>query len=265
MKQRQKSVEVSLIATLDILGISRMMKGAQSEALPELAQSLEDAFNNAKDTVATYIKAIDTASRNDLKMANFLKMRVFSDTIVISCNFQMIMRTIPFFERCNCLEWDSMVLGFFVCVKSLALSLFRDGFPARGCIASGPIITARDFVIGKPFVESLEISKDLNFSGVVLTDCAKILYDASAERFEELAKAAPVERHYVYDKSNKRKRCYCLNYLDWPGDEYLIENMAELFAKHGKTITPDVQDKMNNTRQLLTAFLKSVRHNDFCQ
>ena len=263
MTQRKKPVETSLIATLDILGMSRMMKGAQQEALPELAQSLEAAFIEAKKTVSGHIAAIDAGSRNDLKIANFLKIRVFSDTIVVSCNFNRIMRTIPFISHLSCSEWHNMVLGFFICVKSLTLSLFRDGYPTRGCIASGQIITTRDFIIGKPFLESLEISKELNFAGVVLTPCAKILYDVSSEKFAELAKLSPsIEKHYVYNKCNKRKCYYCLNFLDFWADQYLIDYLPSLFSAHGKTITDDVQEKMNNTRKLLQAFLKSVKHNN---
>lgn len=172
MSSRSRTVETSLIATLDILGVSGMMKAAQKEALPKLAQSLEKAFQEAKAGMAHYIDAIDTTSQPGLKMARFIKTRVFSDTIVVSCDFSRIMHEVPLFSRLDCPEYQRMVLGFFICVKSLALSLFRDGYPTRGCIASGQIISTKDFIIGKPFVESLEIAKELNFAGVVLTDCA---------------------------------------------------------------------------------------------
>lgn len=265
MSSRSKSIETALVATLDILGVSDMMKAVEKEALPDLAQSLEEAFMEAKATIVRYIDAIDTTSRPDLKMARLLKIRVFSDTIVVSCDFNRLMQKIPLFSRLDCPEYQRMVLVFFLCVKSLAHSLFYAGYPSRGCITAGHIVITNNFVMGKPFVDSLENSKELNFAGVVLTDCAKILYDTTVGMEEQFAHIVPVEKHLIYNKHNQRKRYYCLNFLDSPNDKFLVTDMAFLFSEHGKKITEDVQEKMSNTKQLLESFLRSVRHNPFCK
>lgn len=119
--------------------------------------------------------------------------------------------------------------------------------------------------MGKPFVDSLEISKELNFAGVVLTESAEILYKIISGKVERFALIAPVEKHLIYNKHNKRKRYYCLNFLNSPNDKFLVTDMPFLFSEHDKKITEDVQEKMINTKQLLEAFLRSVRHNPFCK
>lgn len=262
MRKYQKRIEPSLIATLDILGTTRMMTEARTETLSDLACSLENAYETASLEVSKLISLLDATSEKHLRFAKSFKLRVFSDTLVISCDFDNIFKTIPPLSRLNRPEYLLMIYGFFVCVKSLARSLFYDGYPTRGCIASGPVVTTKNFVIGRPFVESLRISKDLNFAGIVLTDSAKIIYDSVASKLKALATDTTIEPHYVNCKSSPRKRQNCLNLLETREDRHLIELFPSLFSSHGKLITPDVQDKITNTRRLFLAFLKTIKHKD---
>lgn len=254
----QKPVESSLIATLDILGTTSMMLESRTDTLSELAYSLETAFDTAIQETNQIVLALDENSCKGLRLKDALKIQVFSDTIVISCNFSPIIQKIPLLERTKHKEFFLMVYGFFVCVKYIALSLFKAGYPTRGCITSGTIITTKNFTIGKPFVESLLISKDLDFAGIVVSASAKLIYDIIATYLTVLSRHVPIEKHLIRCKNKKRKRLNCMNFLDSPRDKFLVSELPLIFTAHGKRLSDVVYEKMINTKKLLRAFLSSI-------
>jgi len=257
MSSQSKHVELALIATLDILGASQMMAEATDASLASLACSLETSFRNAVKEVDDFIKALGKDLH--LRGRRFIKTSVFSDTIVISCDFAHIIRNVSITERIYSPEYLMMVYGFFNSVKYVARSLFIDGYPTRACITAGPIITTKHLVVGRPFIESLDIAKELNFAGIVLSESARIIYDITSEKFNSLSAHAPVETHCVWCKHNRRKRLSCLNFLESPHDKILVKNIYQLFSSHGKALTDDAHVKARNTSVLLTSFLRKLK------
>ena len=256
MSSRKYNRKASLIAVLDILGISSMMNNAQPDDLSNLAQSLEEAFNEAQTNAQRIISEIDKRHNKKFSIKRFFEIQVFSDTITICCNFNKIIKEIPILERIKLPEYYLMIYGFFVCVKEIAYSLFINGYPTRGCISAGPIISTKNFIVGKPFIESITISNNLNFAGVVVSKKAKLVYDNISEGFQSLLKDAPIERHLVACKNVRKQQMWCLNFLDGPNDRFLITDIASIFSEHGKNITGNVQEKITNTQNLLQSFLK---------
>ena len=233
-----------------------MMSKAQPDELSNLARSLEDAFNNAQTNVQSIILELDKRQNKKFSIKKFFKIQVFSDTITISCNFNKIIKEVPILDRIKLPEFNLMIYGFFVCVKEIARTLFVNGYPARGCISAGPIISTKNFIVGKPFIESITISNNLNFAGVVVLQGAKIVYDNISENFRSILKYAPIERHLVACKNVRKQQMWCLNFLDGPNDRFLITDIASIFSGHGKNITGNVQEKITNTQNLLQSFLK---------
>lgn len=259
MTNRPRHIEPSLIATLDILGATSMMTNARKDELIELASHLEQAFTNTTRDVSEIIKALNETSRKGLEIGKSLRTRVFSDTIVVSCDFTTVIKKVPLVDRMACPEYLLLIYGFFLCVKHIASELFYSGYPTRGCVAAGPIISTKNFIVGKPFVEAMAISKDLNLAGVVLTNPAKQIYDIIAHDLKTLAKDVPIERHYIHCKSNKRKQLNCINFLNSTKDRFLISDIASIFSSHGKKIDHSVQLKINNTQKLLMSFLRHLK------
>ena len=255
MSSRKYNRKASLIAVLDILGISSMMNNAQPDDLSNLAQSLEEAFNEAQTNAQRLISEIDKRHNKKFSIKRFFEIQVFSDTITIYCDFNKI-KKIPILERIKLSEYYLMIYGFFVCVKEITRTLFVNGYPARGCISAGPIISTKNFIVGKPFIESITISNNLNFAGVVVSKNAKLVYDNIPEGFQSLLKNAPIERHLVACKNVRKQKMWCLNFLEGQRDRFFITDIDFFFSEHGKIITGNVQEKITNTKKLLQSFLK---------
>ena len=257
MSSRLYKCENSLIAVLDILGISSMMRNAQVKDLPNLASNLESAFSYAQEYAQKIIATLDKRENKYFSIQRFFKIQVFSDTVVICCNFNKIQKEVSVLDRQKIPEYYLLAFGFFVCVKAIAGSLFRDGYPTRGCISVGPIISTKNFIIGKPFIDSITHANNLNVAGIIVLKTAKIVYDCILKS-QYMQKQAPIELHMVPYKNSRPKKTWCLNFLEHPIDRFLILNIESFFSKHGKIVTEDATEKIKNTKKLFQAFFKKL-------
>ena len=284
MSEETFTPHTALIATLDVLGITQLMQRGKPEELNTIAAKIKTAFENAMTCVDRIMKKIlgDTKTSKALQEAIVdhifnasVKFHDFSDTIVISCdtskvNLEAIKHTLIEDE-----DWDSAVKTFSdAAVHLFGLqvlhsfnSLFREGYPVRGCVDAGSVYMSEKLVVGSPYVKSLRIGESLDFSGVVITDTA-LEFCKQHEGNGIVGKTFNTINLYVPLKNKDGNIEYslqkCLNWIISDGlfaNKQFNENqdwrqlLYEKFAANGKSMTESALRKLANTENTIRAFI----------
>ena len=252
----------TLIATLDLLGVTQMICNAKdSNDLVNIYSSISKVYKLVQTQASAMLSPVaerlvkkGSNAESVKKMCDAVEASIqsnyFSDTIVISLhssdkkNFSRISTTF-----------------FFFYVKAITYRLFAHGFPVRGCIDVGDVLRGENLVIGKPYVNSLQKAERLEFSGVVVTDEAFKIYNTMNDKARIVCPLSelpiPVKGGYVtamclnWLLPNEKSSAKILNC----GIEDLEQLLYEKFSANGKVMGEAAVRKLSNTAMTVRAFL----------
>ena len=257
----------SLIATLDMLGVTQLMNNISADKLKDAADLMHNVFKLAKNGLRDFVlnaqlpTSVDEAGRKEiLKLIDTCcDFYIFSDTIVILCN--------PKKAPHNLIVWATHI--FFLQVRYVICNLFDKGFPVRGCIDYGAVVKDENFLLGKAYVNSYLIGESLDFSGIVVTDDARKFYDEvhinSNDEFNSLVGLmlhVPTKTGFM--------QLYCFNWIIplsclpictiFADNENWTQRLYESMSANGKVMTEVALRKFANTKNVLRAFILQNKH-----
>ena len=133
-----------------------------------------------------------------------------------------------------------------VYLSALFRRMFVRGMPVRGAVAKGQYYFKERSYAGQPLNEAYEYANSLEFSGCVLTPSAEdLVQDPDSEIspegdlfFKEVS---------IPLKNQGNQKLFVLRQIIRPTREEVVK----AFQKHGKSITPAVLPKLNNTVRIL--------------
>jgi hypothetical protein len=158
-KKTPSKAKQAFIATLDIMGVTRIMLDAKACELQQIGDSIYNAFVDVKKSLEQGC----LPCKLNPEPLKHTKANSFSDTIVLSCAFN---GTESDADRCN------QTNAFFLKTMFAIHHMFRIGLPVRCGIDYGYTYRTKDIVVGLPCVNSFILSESLEFSGAILTDNA---------------------------------------------------------------------------------------------
>ncbi len=241
-----------------------IFSAAQPNDLKVIHDSIVDSYKIVADKGSRILKGVpervadrgmnqDQARRICDAILNATQSKFFSDTMVVSLSLDSF-SAVPSIK--------SLAVGFFFChVKSIAYTLMRKGFPIRGCIDSGSVISGEKLVVGTPYVKSLHFSERLEFSGVVVTEPAEKLYECT---YDSLKKICPLINLQIPVKGGYVD-AVCVNWLPscektssdvmQCGINDIEQVLYEKFSANGKVMGESAISKLRNTAMTIRAFL----------
>jgi hypothetical protein len=217
MKTLHSRIRNGYVAFFDILGYREMTSRDDFE---EIIQALEGANTEAKELL----------HRKQIENAHLFS---FGDSMIVFCPGDTDDETYA----------AGRLLSVFA--RSLFSHMFARGMPVRGAIAKGDFYYKDNSYAGKPLNEAYEYANCLEFAGCVLTP--------SAEDLKEAEFQSVLERHKLFTevsvplKNYGKQRMYVLRQRVRPDRE----RVRQAFQRHGKSITPSVLPKLNNTVEVL--------------
>lgn len=243
-----------LIATLDLLGIRQLMFNATTQELGIIENEFALIFATVVAQLnmsAEKIKGRLTCEQNKelIAICNSIHYKFFGDTIIISCTLE----NVSIDAKTHNSEWryKTSIYFFLLAVKAATYNLMTRGFPVRGCIDTGAALINAICVIGRPFVNSLNIAESLEFAGVVFTHEA-IIVCREALTHEIVT---PLELNVQTKKGWIRLPC-----LNWtvPGFFERIKDIGsylrDQFCANGKLLSASALIKLKNTEQIVQEF-----------
>lgn len=271
-----------LIATLDILGMSKLMLDANQKNLQDITQEIYHAVDNAKNglqkLLANVLPLAPTSQDAKGGILDALFRRAvfsydFSDTLVIGCDvsridfdaLQSIFPSTESIKESKTQYEDAAVKLFCWQVTCSFCAFLNTGFPVRGCVEVGPVCFASNAIVGRPYVNALKISDSLDFSGVVVTEEA-LKYCKDHENtalkgnfFDTVELLVPVKGMQGYQPKS------CVNWTH-PTPSFLLDGqfdenhdwrqlLYEKFAANGKSMTESALRKLANTENTIRAFI----------
>lgn len=260
----------TLIATLDLLGVTNMMcHASKTSDLSDIYHSIKTIYRDIETRAKTILQGVPAKAadlgynRNVVQqiadtILNAIHISFFSDTIVIHLRLDEIKNDEPGTYHST----KRLAIGFFFgYVKMVTYTLMAKGFPARGCIDVGPVLYGDNIIVGQPYVNSFLISEKLEFSGVVITKSAFDFYQTACTGLKNLF--ASIELQVPFKTGYAT--AMCVNWL-LPTERKAAEIMKcgiddieqllyEKFSANGKVMGESALRKLSNTAITIRAFL----------
>lgn len=149
--------EHRILAYIDILGFSEMIKRTVNDKNIELAQKQLDVLHSVVSSIRTYTNS----TRNKSLLGNGSQITMFSDTVVFS---------IPKAE-------SARVLAMFRVLKRLQMSMLAKGILMRGSVVHGELIHTDDVIFGPALINAYNVeSKSAVHPRIVIDPRVTYLY-----------------------------------------------------------------------------------------
>lgn len=149
--------EHRIVAYIDILGFSEMIKQTVNENKPELAQKQLDAIHSVVTSIRTYVNS----AKNKVLLGGHCQITMFSDTIVFS---------IPKAE-------SARVLAMFRVLKRLQISMLTKNILMRGSVVHGELIHTDEVILGPALINAYNVeSKSAVYPRFVIDPHVTYLY-----------------------------------------------------------------------------------------
>jgi hypothetical protein len=173
--------EDRIIAFIDILGFTELVKQTVSQREIKQAQKKLDALYN----VVEFVNAFIHLSRDEIGFEGDTKTTLFSDSIVISI------------DKAN----SHGVLSIFATLKKLQIQLIRNDILLRGGIVYGKLIHKDDILIGPALINAYKVESSSALYPRIVID-PKVTSLFSRQRGEIMGKLRI--RNFDYHKTFKK-------------------------------------------------------------
>lgn len=241
----------SLIAVMDIMGFSSVLKNNSFSFDMLVTNMAVDACLKRVKHRALYSYKKDLSYIK--KIPNSILHFQFSDTLIfIMPNLEKSVR-----------EAEIQFIMFVEAVKWAVNTFFDQGFPVQCQMEYGNCWWNMDenFLLGKPFVIAHEKADAMGFSGVVISeDVLKVVFgNVMGEACRKFCRWIGIEKISVPDKADNYNPAYCVDWFHIRNDSdfnicSIRQRLIEKFTNHGKSLTPSVVKKIDNTENLIHQF-----------
>jgi len=224
--------EPRIVAFMDILGFSAIIKEYDSDTTSNILNEMHDALNMAVEWAIT--NTTDSKAQTELK--EFLEYRMFSDCICIS---------LPYIEFGN--DFHIQFHSLSTVVKSYQLMMMQKGFFVRGGISIGSYFSDKNMIFSGGLVSAHDLDK-----GTPVVAIHKSIIERLNRNYIENAKGLFIENTLIYSVNEVEK--IFLNPFDLLDNsvkylDFLQNTMDELIKENEK----DSSDPLDS---LTTSILK---------
>ena len=242
----------SLIAVMDIMGFSSVLKN-NSFSFDMLVTNLAvDACLKSVKHRALY------SGKNDSSYIKKIQQSIlhfqFSDILIF---------IMPNLSKTDDKIVKLQLFAFVEVVANAVATFFDYGFPVQCQMEYGNCWWNMDenFLLGKPFVIAHEKADAMGFSGVVISeDVLKVVFgNVMGDDCRKFCRCIGIEKISVPDKVDNYNPAYCVDWFHIRNDSdfnicSIRQRLIEKFTNHGKSLTPSVVKKIDNTENLIHQF-----------
>lgn len=255
-KNVEKKLGEGIVAYFDVLGYQSFLENNDIEVCRE---AIEEIFVKIPERVGTNFDyslapADEVLQCIDKYFKSHPITTFISDTIIFFFDFDLIEEDkIPIL-----LHQILYYLLFFVRIS------LEEGFPMRGYVDYGQFYYNNDgnknIIAGKTIVNCYQGANNLNFSGLILSECMYKYYEEfkSNEVIKKIFDQKAIHK-YLVDTKNGECSKYVGNFLFSDNNAMieadLVQYIFKNFHKHNKEINNEVMEKIKNTEKIMRHFI----------
>lgn len=222
--------EPRIVAFMDILGFSSIIKEYDSDKTSNLLNELHDALNTA--IVHAIENTKDLNAQSDLK--DFLEYRMFSDCICIS---------LPYIEFEN--DFHIQFNSLSTVVKSYQLIMMQKGFFIRGGISIGSYFSDKNMIFSGGLVSAHHLDK-----GTPVIAIHKTVIEKLNKKCDEEFKSLFIDGNLIFSTQEPEK--IFLNPFD------LFDNSIKYLDYFQNIMDEQIKENENDTSGILSTSLSSL-------
>ena len=243
-----------LIAYFDILGYKQIAQSGITKNIAEVLSILQNAKQPIKEEIkATDLKSyynVDGIGQTVQSVLDSIETENVSDSLVSTINFTTCAKLVMVDGQAKPIDstWFLAYVFILYCKRLNAL-LFKAGLPVRGAIEYGEIFKQERILAGKPLINAYSLSENLNCAGVVLTIATETWLKNLPCFFPIL-----IWQHFNLLHMPTKKGTFELQCLANPGLFVKGTPISDIrnfvcasFSLHGKDVSSDILDKLENT------------------